>query len=225
MTDSKGFSHVIVRNRLSDLDRWLTGFAQHRSARAACGLFERQIFRSAENPSEVFVLLETSDALATKSFLQSQSLGEFKASLGVVGQPEYSFVELVTDYSSAKPAGVLDQVFAAQNRVDQMDAGGFADFFNPQGVFQFANLPPIPGPDGVKDFVSQFFSQLKSISHEVQNQFESDRTASVNGRVKYGMLDGRQIEIPFSSFHKLGANGKIDLWQAFVDVAPLTPHG
>ncbi len=227
MPNNETFSHLISHVRVADYEVWRTGFDVHKTERLAAGLHERHIFANAADAREFFVLFETSNAVATRAFIDSTSLAAFKDTLGLTAKPSYSFVNAISASAPGEAVvagGVLDLVHAATVCVDAMDSRGFGLFFADEGRFQLANLPEALGPTAVTGFVGAFFSQLNSISHEIQESFETNDTASLRGLVTYDLKDGRTIQLPFSSFYRVNEARKFTHWQAYLDIGPLTPH-
>ncbi len=79
---------VIIRHKVKDFTAWKKAFEAHADARGAAGFSDARVYRSADDSSEVIVLLDTSDTVVAKQFIGSPDLKEAMASAGVVDKPE-----------------------------------------------------------------------------------------------------------------------------------------
>jgi uncharacterized protein (TIGR02246 family) len=104
--------------------------------------------------------------------------------------------------------------------IDTKDARGFAAFFAEDGRFTFGNAPTVTGPEAVESACDQFFSTLQDLDHEMENVWELDDTLICEVTVKYGTLDGRNLELPAVNIihHK---DGVVTDYRIFMDVSPL----
>jgi hypothetical protein len=86
-------AHLLVHHKVEDYDKFKPVFDGHASARSEGGSRGGKVFRSANNPNELFVLLERDSLANAQKFAQSDSLKKQMKSAGVVGMPEIYFVE------------------------------------------------------------------------------------------------------------------------------------
>ncbi len=87
---------IIVRHRVKDFTAWRTVFDGHRPVQAAAGLSNPQVFRSADDPSEVVILFDTDDIGRAKQFVGSPDLRWTMATAGVIDKPDIYFLEAVS---------------------------------------------------------------------------------------------------------------------------------
>jgi heme-degrading monooxygenase HmoA len=85
--------HLIVRHKVQDYAQWKPVFDEHGSTRRASSSRGGQVFRSADDPHEVIVVLEWSDLESARQFVNSEDLKKAMARAGVAGQPSIYFVE------------------------------------------------------------------------------------------------------------------------------------
>jgi len=83
---------IIVRHKVKDFAAWKPFFQAHESKRAAAGLTNPRLFRSADDPSEVVILLDAADLDAAKAFAGSAELRSEMAAAGVVDKPDVYFL-------------------------------------------------------------------------------------------------------------------------------------
>ena len=86
-------AHFLVHHKVEDYNKFKPVFDAHASLRSANGSRGGKIFRSANDPNELFVLLEWDSLANAQKFAQSDSLKEAMKNAGVVGMPAIYFVE------------------------------------------------------------------------------------------------------------------------------------
>lgn len=84
---------IIVRHKVKDFNAWKTLFQAHESERVAAGLTNPRLLRSADDPSEVVILLDAADLGVAKAFAASEELRSEMAAAGVVDKPDVYFLE------------------------------------------------------------------------------------------------------------------------------------
>lgn len=87
--------HILVRHKVKDFNKWKKFFDGHRIVRKATGSKGGLLFGNAENPNEIFILLEWDDLKKAKSFVHSDNLKETMMQAGVVDKPDIYFLEEV----------------------------------------------------------------------------------------------------------------------------------
>ena len=87
--------HVLVRHNVEDYSKWISVFNEFSTFRSESGSKGGKVFQSADNPNEVFVLLEWDSLKNAQNFAQSDRLKEGMQEAGVVGKPEIYFIEEV----------------------------------------------------------------------------------------------------------------------------------
>jgi heme-degrading monooxygenase HmoA len=91
-------AYVMVKHTVADYARWKLVFDADGANRQARGSRGGQVFRSADDPNEVVILIEW-DLERARQFSQSE---EFRAKMqdaGVLGPPEFSFLEEIEQLS------------------------------------------------------------------------------------------------------------------------------
>lgn len=84
---------LLIRHTVVDFAVWKPVFDEHGMTRRANGSRGGWILRSADDPHEVFVLLEWDDLERARLFADSDDLREVMARAGVTGEPEIWFLE------------------------------------------------------------------------------------------------------------------------------------
>lgn len=93
-------AHILVHHRVNDFETWKPIFDEHATFRAENGSGGGRVFRSSNDPNEIFVLLEWDSIENALHFAQSESLKEKMKTAGVVGIPSIYFLDEMTNSKS-----------------------------------------------------------------------------------------------------------------------------
>lgn len=85
---------TLVRHKVADYSTWKPVFDEHASARREVGSKGGYVFRSADDPNEVIILIEVADLERAREFAESDDLRETMERAGVTDQPDVYFLEL-----------------------------------------------------------------------------------------------------------------------------------
>ena len=86
--------YLLIHHTVEDYDRWKPVFDDHESLRQAAGSKGGYLFRSADNPNEVVMIMEMEDLDRARQFTESDDLRQAMQKAGVTGPPEIRFLEL-----------------------------------------------------------------------------------------------------------------------------------
>ncbi len=86
-------AYILVHHKVEDYNKFKPVFDGHALARSQGGSRGGKIFRSTNDPNELFVLLEWDSLQNAQKFAQSDSTKEAMKNAGVVGMPSIYFVE------------------------------------------------------------------------------------------------------------------------------------
>jgi hypothetical protein len=126
---------MVVRNKVTDYDKWLAGFEGHDSLKLANGLHNYVVGRSVEDPNMLLVATKADDIAKAKVFGNSAELKQAMQKDGVVGKPTVSLVTTVyqdtstinTDIRAMTMVTVKDwdawKTAFESRRQDRIDAG------------------------------------------------------------------------------------------------------
>lgn len=84
---------LLVRHKVADYDKWKIGFDGDAPNREAAGSKGGFVFRNADVPGEVVILLEWNDLDKAREFGQSARLRETMRAVGVIDQPDLYYIE------------------------------------------------------------------------------------------------------------------------------------
>ena len=85
-------SHMIIRHKVEDFDKWKPAFDDHQPVRETAGLRDLYLWRNADDPNETILLLEVSDMAKAREFAGSSDLKEKMQAAGVQGTPDIVFL-------------------------------------------------------------------------------------------------------------------------------------
>jgi hypothetical protein len=85
--------YIIIRHKVEDYAKWKSVFDEHGATRKDFGSKGGYVFRSADDPNEVVILLEVDDLNKVRQFIQSQDLRETMQRAGVKGPPDIYYLE------------------------------------------------------------------------------------------------------------------------------------
>jgi heme-degrading monooxygenase HmoA len=88
-------TNLIVSQKIGDLNRWKKAVNDGLAFRKASGELSFRAFRSVDDPSHITVLCEWKSLAQAKEFTQSKELRERMEGAGVIGQPEFIYLEEV----------------------------------------------------------------------------------------------------------------------------------
>jgi quinol monooxygenase YgiN len=142
---------VFIRHKVTNFRKWKAVFEAHSAARVALGCQGAHIFRRADNPKELVVMLIWSDLAKARQFLVSEDLKAMLAEVTVGRAPDVFLLEEVEETflstlrdspsttNSAPPRPAPDGMVAPARSVafEQADeAAGPASFASPANWFR-----------------------------------------------------------------------------------------
>jgi len=84
---------VLVRHRVEDYGRWRPVFDRHVATLDQIGCRGGQVFRTADDPNEILVLLAWEDEERLRAFMTSPELREKMRESGVIGEPDIRLLD------------------------------------------------------------------------------------------------------------------------------------
>jgi hypothetical protein len=76
--------HLLCRNKVKDYDFWKGGFDSDRAAQQRAGLTLLNLWRSADDPNEVFFLFQVTDRTQAEDFMHSPEAAQAIRKYGVL---------------------------------------------------------------------------------------------------------------------------------------------
>jgi hypothetical protein len=105
-------------------------------------------------------------------------------------------------------------------RVDAMDTVGFVSLFTQDGIFRWANMPPVTGKQNIEAFLNAFFQSIKAISHTDLEYWDVPGIKFATGNVNYTRHNDTLLRVPFSVILKFKGE-LINEFLIFVDTSEL----
>ena len=84
--------YLLVTHEVKNYSRWRPIFDNHASVRRQFGCRSAQVFRDAENPNVITMLMEWDSFDNADRFLNESNLRETMEEAGVISQPSVSFL-------------------------------------------------------------------------------------------------------------------------------------
>ncbi|MCO5246306.1 MAG: antibiotic biosynthesis monooxygenase [Anaerolineae bacterium] len=92
--------HVIVRHTVDDFARWKPYFDSDAGTRQAAGSQGGMLLRGAGNPNEVVIFFRWDSLENVQEFIHAPALAEVMQQAGVVGMPDFTFLEKVEEFTA-----------------------------------------------------------------------------------------------------------------------------
>ena len=93
-------AHLLIHHTVEDYSKWKPVFDAHSYARSETGSKGGKVFRSVNNPNELFVLLEWDSVENAQKFAFSINIKEVMKNAGVLGTPSIFIVEEAAETST-----------------------------------------------------------------------------------------------------------------------------
>lgn len=87
--------HVLIRHRVEDYARWKPAFDKHASVRMTAGELRHMLFRTADDPNDIFILFEWDRLDKAQQFVRSEDLRKVMQQAGVADQPDIYFLDKI----------------------------------------------------------------------------------------------------------------------------------
>ena len=84
--------YMLCRNRVADYQRWRTVFDSHAPAQRDAGMRVVKVWRTVDEPDNVFFLFQIDDIEAVNAFMKKPAAAEGRTEAGVI-DGEYHFLE------------------------------------------------------------------------------------------------------------------------------------
>lgn len=104
--------------------------------------------------------------------------------------------------------------------VDNKDVDAFVSFLTQDASFKFANAPSVHKKENIRQAISQFFSVVKALRHNVKDVWECCGVVICEGEVAYTRHDMRQMGFPFVTIFRM-KEGKIADYRIYIDSSSL----
>ncbi len=86
-------AQMIVHHQVRDYETWRPGYDEHEKSRVAAGITNGRVFRRAEDPNDLVLILDVADVEKARAWSQSEDLRSTMQKVGVLGAPIIHFVD------------------------------------------------------------------------------------------------------------------------------------
>ncbi|OGV40776.1 MAG: hypothetical protein A2X46_04275 [Lentisphaerae bacterium GWF2_57_35] len=104
--------------------------------------------------------------------------------------------------------------------VDARDAGTFLAFLSNDVTFRFGNSEAVRGKAEVHTVVDLFFQSIRSLRHDILEQWEQGDASICHGLVTYTRVDSSTLTVPFANIFNF-KDELISEYYIFADVSEL----
>jgi hypothetical protein len=91
MSAQHATENLTIHHKVADYAKWRAGYDAHEKSRLSAGITNGRVFRSAEDPNDVVVLLDVADVAKARVWLGSDDLKAAMQKSGVVGSASIRF--------------------------------------------------------------------------------------------------------------------------------------
>jgi ketosteroid isomerase-like protein len=106
-------------------------------------------------------------------------------------------------------------------RTDAMDVAEIVSLFATDARVVFGNGQPMVGVDEIRTGTIAFYETIAGLHHEIVTEWSFLDDTIVELKVTYDRKDGQQVTIPCVTIFHTDAEGKIDDYRVYFDVAPI----
>jgi len=90
---------LFIHHRVEDYAKWKPIFDEHRAVRKTAGCGGGRLYRSANDPNDLYISFDWDNLENARKFTESDDLQQAMQRAGVVGQPDLAFVEKIEDFT------------------------------------------------------------------------------------------------------------------------------
>ncbi len=90
--------YLIIRHKIEDFAKWKPAFDMHGSMRERSGCKGGQLFRESGDANSMVILFEWDNIDNATNFVESADLKEAMGKAGVIGKPEFFFLDQIEDF-------------------------------------------------------------------------------------------------------------------------------
>jgi hypothetical protein len=77
--------NLSINHKVKDYSSWRKGYDEHEKSRVSVGVTNGRVFRSAEDPNDILILLDVADVPKARAWLAAPDLKAAMEKAGVVG--------------------------------------------------------------------------------------------------------------------------------------------
>jgi ketosteroid isomerase-like protein len=105
--------------------------------------------------------------------------------------------------------------------LDRMDTAAWAAHLAPDAVMRCGSRDPLYGRESCRSALVAFYAQIRSLQHQVIEQWEHGSATITEANVTYTRSDGRDVEVPSVIIYRTNADDMIADYRVYVDLEPV----
>ena len=83
---------MVIHHKVRDYATWRPAYDAHESSRAGAGITNGRVYRKAEHPNDLVILLDVADVARARAWTASEDLKTTMGKAGVLGAPAIHFI-------------------------------------------------------------------------------------------------------------------------------------
>jgi hypothetical protein len=83
---------MVIHHKVRDYATWRPAYDAHESSRAGAGIRNGRVYRKAEDPNDLVILLDVADVARARAWTASEDLKTTMGKAGVLGAPTIHFI-------------------------------------------------------------------------------------------------------------------------------------
>jgi hypothetical protein len=83
---------MVIHHKVRDYATWRPAYDTHESSRAGAGITNGRVYRKAEDPNDLVILLDVADVARARAWTASEDLKTTMGKAGVLGAPAIHFI-------------------------------------------------------------------------------------------------------------------------------------
>jgi hypothetical protein len=91
MNEQHTTENLTIHHKVKDYATWRAGYDAHQTSRRTAGITNGRVFRNAEDPNDVVIVLDVADVAKARTFVASEDLKSAMQKSGVIGSPSVRF--------------------------------------------------------------------------------------------------------------------------------------
>jgi hypothetical protein len=106
--------------------------------------------------------------------------------------------------------------------IDRKDAKAFASRLSENARVRIGSAEPVLGRAAVVEGLTEFFGMIKSLQHEMVEQWDEDGATIIESQVTYTRLDDQVVTVPAVTIFRRGEGEElIGDYRIFIDLGPV----
>jgi hypothetical protein len=84
---------MVIHHKVKDYAAWRPAYDAHEQSRASAGITNGRVFRDADDPNDLVIILDVADVDRARTWSGSDDLRSVMSRAGVLGRPDIDFID------------------------------------------------------------------------------------------------------------------------------------